>query len=72
MSSDIIDNKKKNNDNSIISKIKINEENKEYKFRIINSFEEFKKNYSYIKLDDMWKYENEKEIKDSLENKNKW
>ena len=52
------------NNNYIIAEIDIIEENINKKIRIINSFEQWKREESIIQEDD-YKYENEEEIKDN-------
>ena len=59
---EIIINTKNNQNNIITDKINIKKDiNK--RIQIINSFENVKRNYPYIKVDDENKYKNEKEIK---------
>ena len=61
-----------NKDNNyIIAEININKSNINKNIRLINSFEQAKKekggNYFGIKEEDYYKYENEKEIKDNCQ-----
>ena len=53
--------------NIIIGEIFINKDNINKDIRIINSFENVKREISYfIDIEDNWKYENEKEIKENI------
>ena len=56
-----------NNDNIIIGVINIKEKNINKKVRIINSFENVKREREKKNKNDDWKYENEKEIKENIE-----
>ena len=67
----IIENEGKNMnkyENKIIGEIYIKENDINKDIQIINSFENYKRAYSYIKdKEDDYKYENEKEIKENIE-----
>ena len=58
---------KEKNENYILAEINIEEENINKDIRIINSFEEFKREYNDLDYEeeDDYKYRNEKEIKDN-------
>ena len=56
-----------NINNYIIGEIEINEDNINEDIRIINTFEEIKRQYKRGDKEDDYKYENEKEIKDNCE-----
>ena len=53
--------------NCIIAEIEIKEEDINKQIQIINSYEETKRNYSLMFIEDESKYENEKEIKENCE-----
>ena len=55
------------NFNTIIGEIYIEKENVGEIFKIINSFENAKREMGWKDRDDDWKYENEKEIKENIE-----
>ena len=56
-----------NKNNIIIAEIYINEEDINKDIRIINSFENVKREKEWEHEDDDWKYSNEKEIKENIE-----
>ena len=56
-----------NINNYIIGEIEINEDNINEDIRLINTFEEVKRQYKLGDKEDDYKYENEKEIKDNCE-----
>ena len=55
-----------NNENIIIGEIYINKDNINKDIRIINSFENAKREEKWEDSKDDWKYENEKEIKENI------
>ena len=57
----------KEKENYIISEININDDNIDKDIRIINSFENYKREWNLKDKEDDYKYENEKEIKDNCE-----
>ena len=56
-----------NKKNCIIGEIEIKEEDVNRPIKIINSYEETKRNHSLMFIEDEYKYENEKEIKENCE-----
>ena len=55
-----------NNENIIIGEIYINKDDINKDIRIINSFENVKREREWINKEDDWKYENEEEIKENI------